>query len=343
MAMTNGAAGDCAMFREIVDRFPDGVVVLDRAGRYVYLNQLAERIIGRPGSELAGKVVWEVLPGVVGNPFHTAFLRVAEQGGEERYVHWYPPWKRWFEDRLTLLDGGFVLATFRDVTEAREREALRERLLGILGHDLRTPLSAILVVAERILRRTGLTAGDREGAELVRRNARRMQRMILALLDFTRSRLGGGLPILREPADLAVVCREAAANAELSRPGARLVLDIPARVQGSWDPDRLAQVVDNLLRNALDHGDPSAPVSLSLRVDSGGAVLEVKNLGAPIAAERIGSIFDPFAVAAGARRGGGLGLGLYIVHEIIAAHGGSVALRSSEQLGTIVTVRLPAA
>jgi PAS domain S-box-containing protein len=344
MAMTSGASGDGAMFREIVERFPEGVAVLDDAGRYVYLNQLAERIIGRPAAELVGKIVWDVMPSVVGNPFHVAFQRVVANGGEERYLHWYEPWKRWFEDRLTRLDAGLVLATFRDVTEAREREVLRERLLGILGHDLRTPLSAILVVAERILHRSVLSEDDREGAELVTRNARRMQRMIVALLDFTRSRLGGGLPIRREPTDLADVCREAAANAELGRLGRRIDLDVAPTAPGVWDPDRLAQVVDNLLRNALDHGDPSAPVSLSLRLEPSAAVIEVTNRGAPIASDRLGSIFDPFASAApGARRGGGLGLGLFIVHEIVAAHGGSVALSSSEALGTTVTVRLPRA
>jgi signal transduction histidine kinase len=140
------------------------------------------------------------------------------------------------------------------------------------------------------------------------------------------------------------VCREAAANAELGRPGRRIVLDVERSVKGAWDPDRLAQVVDNLLRNALDHGDSAAPISLSLRLESNAAVLEVKNLGAPIAPDRLGSIFDPFASAtSGARRGGGLGLGLYIVHEIVEAHDGDVALRSSAEHGTIVTVRLPCA
>ncbi len=345
MPITSGA-GDCAMFREIVDRFPDGVAVLDRAGRYVYVNRLAERIIGRGASELLGKVVWEELPSVVDNPFHAAFQRVVERGGVEGYVHWYQPWKRWFEDRLTLLDGGLVLTTFRDVTEAREREALRERLLGILGHDLRTPLSAILIVAERLLQRRA-PFDDRasaEGAELIARNARRMQRMILALLDFTRSRLGGGLPLRREPTRLAALCREAAANAQLGRPGRRVVLDVsPASesLEGPWDPDRLAQVVDNLLRNALEHGDPSAPVTLTLRAEATDAVLEVRNLGAPIAADRLGSIFDPFAPSAPGVRRGGLGLGLFIVHEIVAAHGGTVALCSSDVGGTVVTVRLP--
>jgi sigma-B regulation protein RsbU (phosphoserine phosphatase) len=211
-----------------------------------------------------------------------------------------------------------------------ERE--RDLILGELAHDLRAPLQAI-VLGLGIVARAG--PSDAVVSQL-RSVVRRMERMIDQLLDFARAR-NGAIQLARRPVGLAALCREVIAEMRLAYPRRALwFAPGPVDVRGEWDPDRLAQVVRNLLSNALKHGDRQSPVFLAIRDDRDAAQLTVANRGEPIPQELRAHLYEPF------RRGGpgnGAGLGLYIVDQIVHAHGGSVEVRSDAT--TLFTVTLP--
>ncbi|HWN71781.1 MAG TPA: GAF domain-containing sensor histidine kinase, partial [Haliangium sp.] len=227
--------------------------------------------------------------------------------------------------------------------ELEETEKVRERLLGMIGHDLRSPLSAISFAADRLGMEPCPYKHDRIG-ERIASSAARMGRMIAQLLDFTRARLGGGIPIQPASTDLAAICRRVVDEILMARPLAQVQARLTATVCGQWDADRLADVVTNLLGNALDHGAPGTPVELTLDEDGAQVALQVRNQGATIPAEELRSIFDPFhrGRVAGPDPGkrAGLGLGLFIVQQIVTAHGGSVHAASDEGVTTF-TVLLP--
>ena len=171
----------------------------------------------------------------------------------------------------------------------------------------------------------------------------RMVRMIGELLDFTRGRLGGGIPIQTQPAHLRALCRQVLEELEMSHPGRELRLVEEGPLEGEWDPDRFSQLLGNLGKNALDYSPPNTPVEFRLHDEGEHVRVEVHNDGAPIPAEILPGIFEPFrrAVVGNAHPTSGLGLGLFIVHEIARGHGGEVEVRSREGEGTTFTVRLP--
>jgi signal transduction histidine kinase len=233
-------------------------------------------------------------------------------------------------------------AAAKDHAETRARELhemaeLRELFIGILGHDLRTPLSAINISAERLLRRGGLAPEDQLLVGRIIHSDERMARMIPQLLDLTRARLGGGLPLTRVAADLRKICESTAEEFD-----APIERELEGDLTGTWDPDRLVQAVGNLLRNALEHATPGTPVRLAARSEGDGVVVEVSNQGPPIPPEMLPVIFEPFRRARQAEKspGGNLGLGLYITREITLSHGGTLGGRSSGGVTTF-TMRLP--
>jgi signal transduction histidine kinase len=226
--------------------------------------------------------------------------------------------------------------------ELREEAAFRERFLGILGHDLRTPLSAISVGASLLLEQEDLPAALLHIVRRIATSAARMGRMIADLLDVVRVRRGSGIPLDTRPMNLAEVCREVIEEIEVVHPHRRIELRCQGPTGGAWDRDRLAQVVTNLVTNALEHGDAGEPVQVSLRGTKADVELTVANSGEPIAEDVIPTLFDPFrqgSESPRARRG--LGLGLYIAAAIARAHGGSIRAEAAEPRGTAFVVTLP--
>ena len=220
----------------------------------------------------------------------------------------------------------------------------REQFLAILGHDLRNPLGAIVTGA------TFLTISDDIGdrqikvAARILNSANRMTRMVSDLLDLTRTRLGGGIPITPRPTDLAPLCEQVLVELEAVYPESRLRVDFTGDVTGEWDSDRLTQVVSNLVANALQHSGAGSVVSVV--VDGVGAevVLAVHNEGPSIPEHAMNQIFEPMirrTAPDGDRNVRGLGLGLYIAREIVTAHGGAIRATSSDQGGTTFTIKLP--
>ncbi|MBF5045259.1 response regulator [Aggregicoccus sp. 17bor-14] len=251
-----------------------------------------------------------------------------------------------------------AVATLTDITEAKraERELrdaaeFRERLLGIVSHDLRNPLQAISMSAQVLLRGVEGPAGALpepalRAAGRIAASSERMARMISQLLDFTRGRLGGGIPIQREPADLLLLCEQTVRELELGHPGRTLRYEARCDCRGEWDPGRIAQVLGNLVGNALRYSPPEEPVTITLEGTDTDVLLRVHNRGPAIPPALQPELFDAFRRGAGGAGSGtarseGLGLGLYIVRQVVLAHGGAIDLTSSEPEGTTFLVTLP--
>lgn len=221
----------------------------------------------------------------------------------------------------------------------------KEMFVAILGHDLRAPLGAIITGAQFMLDTGGLNTQNETLTTSITRSAMRMNHMVGDLLDFTRSQLGTGMPITRANVDLASAVANAVDEMRAAHPGRVLKLNTSGDVRGSWDAGRIGQVLSNLLGNAVQHGSPTSTISVTLRGETNEVVLQVHNLGPPIPAPNLAALFDPFKrLRPGNATGGAfsnLGLGLYIVDRIVAAHGGVIHVTSSGDSGTYFTVRLP--
>jgi PAS domain S-box-containing protein len=229
------------------------------------------------------------------------------------------------------------IGTITDISDRVRVEEAREQFIGILGHDLRSPLGAIKMAAQLLAR---VNLGERE-SELVHRithGAQRMETMIGALLDFARGRLGGGIPIDRQAGDLARICEGAVAEVRQAHPDRAIVYETSGDTHGTWDADRLEQLLSNLLANAIRYGED--PLRVAVRGAPEAVVVTVHNEGPPIPPATLPTLFEPFHTRAPGAKAG-LGLGLYIVNEIARAHGGSVSVDSLPGRGTTFTVSLP--
>ena len=221
----------------------------------------------------------------------------------------------------------------------------REMFIAILGHDLRTPLGVVTMASEFILETASLDAAQRTLIARVLRSARRMSGMVADLLDFTRIRLGSGIPVARERTDMGVVARDALEEAAAANPKSDLRFASSGELTGAWDAPRISQVLSNLLGNAVEHGASGAPVTLTVAGLDGEVVLRVHNSGPAIAPSEIHGLFSPLKRlrpgAPATRNSTNLGLGLYIAERIVTAHAGTIDVASTETSGTTFAVHLP--
>lgn len=225
--------------------------------------------------------------------------------------------------------------------QLRVEADFRERFMGMLAHDLRQPLNAI-VMANNVLS-TSLAATPMAATTRIQtRAAGRMERMIAELLDFTRIRPETGMPIHRVETDFAETARSVLEEMRAAHGERTFSLEVSGNCRGNWDPDRLAQVCSNLLGNAIEHGD-TGPIAVELDCAREGWVeLRVSNQGKPIAPEALAQLFLPFRRANGKSQRGGVGLGLYIAEQIVTAHSGKITAHS-EAGATRFVVSLPRA
>jgi signal transduction histidine kinase len=250
---------------------------------------------------------------------------------------------------LDELDLAFVSSVVNQLAVALDRQALldaqqraSELFMGMLGHDLRNPLGAIVLGVTLLLERDDVPAEDERVLRLVLSMAERMGRMIEQILDFTRGRLGGGIPIVRARVDACQLVRRAVDEVVLAHPDRAFDLVMPSACEGDWDPDRLAQVVSNVVGNAVHHGRKDRPIRIRVAREAEVVVIAIQNDGEPIPEALLPFLFDPFRRGApeGSKRLG-LGLGLYITERIVEAHGGTIRVRSTADEGTTFTVTLP--
>jgi signal transduction histidine kinase len=227
--------------------------------------------------------------------------------------------------------------------ELRQRADFEQQLIGIVSHDLRTPLSAILLGVAGLLRGEELSEQQTKRVVRIQSSAERANRLIRDLLDFTQARLAGGIRLERRAMNLHALIQSVLEEVEATYSDRELRVSRDGDGSGEWDPDRLGQVVQNLVTNALKYSPGGTPVRIETHAEDGGMALSVHNDGAPIPPERLGRIFQPFQRASGevdtASRS--IGLGLYIVKQLVEAHGGTVSVESTAEAGTTFTVRLP--
>jgi len=221
-------------------------------------------------------------------------------------------------------------------------ERFRELFIGMLGHVLRNPLNAVSM-GTHVMEMTALDPQQRRTIDRIRNSASRMNRMIGQVLDFTRARSGGGIPIVRSESDLHAICAQAVDELAAARPEHVIESEYRGDGKGAWDADRLAQVFSNLVGNALTYGRRDAPVRVLVDASGDVVVCTVHNLGPPIPPTLLPTLFDPFRRASHGKAAGtvGLGLGLFIAQQIVMSHGGGMTVRSVEDEGTTFTVELP--
>jgi signal transduction histidine kinase len=219
----------------------------------------------------------------------------------------------------------------------------REQLMGVVGHDLRNPLNTIRMGADLLLQHEGLGEIETEVARKILKSASQAERLIDQLLDLTRSRLGGGIPIDPRRFDMSDVFRQVVGETELTHPDRPMQVDVRGDLKGVWDRDRMYQLLANLLRNAVQHGKPKSAIVVRIEGGEAQVVIDVSNQGEPIPPATLPHIFDAFRKGRSKPRSRthGLGLGLFIAQEIARSHGGLITATSSESEGTTFRVRLP--
>ncbi|MFZ6184222.1 PAS domain S-box protein [Nannocystis pusilla] len=339
----------------IIDAVPFLISYVDASGRYAYVSRGYELWFGRSRAEFVGE-------------------HVSENVGVEAYEHLRPMVeaalrgeRKQFELTLTYARGGTrevaanylpqfdesgrpagFVAVIVDVSEHKVlveslRRSLRfsEEFVGMLGHDLRSPLNAIAMTCEILLRKLG-DPWATKSVQRIRSSADRMARMIAQILDFTRARLGGGIPVRPAPVDLATLAADIVAEVR-SGTQRSISLEIEGDTQGQWDPDRLGQVLANLIANAVQHGCKDTPVCVHVSgTEADSLRLTVWNAGV-IPETVLPFVFERFqrGSAEPTSRPQGLGLGLYIAQQIVLAHGGAIEARSSQAEGTSFCITLP--
>lgn len=222
----------------------------------------------------------------------------------------------------------------------------RELFIGVLGHDLRSPLSAVLYAAQYLQSTEDLSGAQSKSVSTILRSGLRLRSMVSDLLDVTRTRLGQSLPIDRRRVDLAKTCREMIDEAQAHHPEHVLRLRTSGELVGDWDEARLFQMLSNLVDNAVRHGAHGRPVTVSANGAADQVTLSVHNEGVPMSEAARHRIFEPLVHAAGSvgvtsNQASGLGLGLYIARAIVEAHGGSIDVRSTQGDGTTFVACFP--
>jgi signal transduction histidine kinase len=228
----------------------------------------------------------------------------------------------------------------------RRVDQARDMFLAILSHDLRNPLNSIAMSAA-LIPRVGNPDPESIGcASQIATNAQVMARMISDLLDYTRTRLGAGMPVSPAPMEMGSLCSDLIHEFQSAYPNRVIRLETDGDIHGEWDADRLRQAVSNLIGNAIQHGGEGTPVDLKLEGGISDVLISVHNGGPPIAPGELPKIFDPLVRGSSAdtpkrNRPGSIGLGLYIAREIAKSHGGRIDVSSSIEDGTCFAMRLP--
>ena len=230
---------------------------------------------------------------------------------------------------------------------SNEMDRSRDTFLAILGHDLRSPLSAVSMSAAYLTVPGRVNSEAHPSLVLVKQSVLTMSLMIRDLLEYTRTRLGKQIPVMPFAYDVGLVCEAAHDEVQAAHPACVFDLEMSGDLRAEVDPARLGQVLSNLLNNAIQYGTLGLPITLSARGEANAVVIDVTNHGTPIPSDALQVIFNPL-VQLRTEHGGSadplstsLGLGLFIAKEIVAGHGGTLGVESSSNEGTVFTITLP--
>jgi len=226
----------------------------------------------------------------------------------------------------------------------QDLEHSKEMFIAMLGHDLRTPLGAIIGSAHIMVNTKDLPEIALKRAFVILNSGQRMNGLVGDLLDFTRSRLGRGIPIVRADMDIAKVCRQTVEEIAALHPQRVVNFDATGEVQGQWDRARITQAFSNVISNAVQHGSEQTPINIAVRGGTDAVTVTVQNRGPVIPTNELANIFNPLYRIEGDKPVApreNLGLGLYITERIVAAHEGTIIVDSSAENGTTFTIHLP--
>ncbi|WP_375759515.1 ATP-binding protein [Corallococcus exercitus] len=345
-------------FRTLAEALPEAVFVTTPDGAITYVNAVLPEETGMSAEELLDRgyrcIVHPDDMASTGRAWAEGLARGDRFQAEHR-VRYRDGQYRWHLVRaLSVKDAeGRVLkwvGTSMDVHELRQAQAqqqqradFEQQLIGIVSHDLRNPVSAILLGAASLMRREELDERSTKAVSRIQSAAERAHRMIRDLLDFTQARLGGGLRIQRRASDLHEIIDGVLEEIEATHPDREIHRRRGGSGLGEWDPDRLGQMAQNLVTNALKYSPRDTAVLVETLGSDDAVTLSIHNAGAPIPPERLGLLFQPLQRASGEVDHGSrsIGLGLYIVKQLVEAHGGTVTVTSTAEAGTTFTVRLP--
>jgi signal transduction histidine kinase len=225
---------------------------------------------------------------------------------------------------------------------ASKNEVLNDRFVGALSHEIRNPLNSITLLTE-LLDKSAINESQRKNITRIHKNVESINRMVDDLAVLVRSRMDLGLSLTKESADLSVIAEETLEAIKLSHPNAMVTIEKMGDVTGTWDKSRLQQMIFNLMSNAVIHSlDQQSTVAI--RGANAKVLLTISNRGKPIPADEQQLIFEPFVHKGGsasAQPSSGLGLGLFVVREIVRPHQGSIEVASNAIDGTAFTVSLP--
>jgi PAS domain S-box-containing protein len=354
-------------FRLMVENVEDyAIIALDREGRVTTWNRGAQEIKGWRADEIIGQHFSRFYPeeDVRAGKCERELELVAREGRfeEEGWRVRADGSRFWANVVINAIRDekghlvGFTKLT-RDLSERRKAaEALAEEFqrrttaeqesrfaqmfIAILGHDLRNPLNAIAMAAQLLKRKIG--RADPKVIERITSSTERMSNMVDQLLDLTRNRLAGGITIEKKNVNLSEIVTTVVEELRLVHPERRIEWTPVSESHCAWDPGRMAQVISNLVGNALEHSPPTSPVAVRLESTASEVMLSVHNDGPPIPADLLPDIFDPYrrntVRSAGSK---GLGLGLYITQQLVQAHGGRIEVRSTAEAGTTFTFFVP--
>jgi signal transduction histidine kinase len=218
--------------------------------------------------------------------------------------------------------------------------------LAILGHDLRNPLGTVVTGSTFVMQALDIPPRYVLVATRMFNSAKRMSKLINDLIDFTRSHLGPGIPIRVKQGSIVAVCEEVVNELRTYHPEKQIDLHVPPQLDAIFDESRIAQVLSNLIGNAIQYGSGDAPVTVQVSGTDSDVVIAVNNRGTAIPSEKLSSVFDPMvriaaSVTSDYLERTSLGIGLYISREIVHAHGGKVLLASTDADGTTFTVTIP--
>jgi signal transduction histidine kinase len=343
----------------ILANMADALLIIDARGSLVRLNRAARDllcldeasiVLGQPLNENqwhtwppAGRAAVEALRPVV-----EQLQRLSQP--QEVEVELPGEFRRVLSFRATPLhaaDGTFTggVIVFRDVTGQREIERLKDEMLSMASHDLKTPATVIKVQAQRLKRQfnTGSAEEDdvQEGLTMIADQADRLSKLLNLLLDLSRIE-SGRLELDRAPTDLRGIVISIARALQSTTEAHRIEVDAPAGVIGHWDARRIEEVVQNLLHNAVKYSPVGGRIQVRLRAEDQDAVVTVRDSGIGLAPDEAPHVFERFYRGRGIRRFEGAGLGLYICRAIVAAHGGHIWAESNgPDQGSTFGFRLP--
>ncbi|HSS01030.1 MAG TPA: ATP-binding protein [Kofleriaceae bacterium] len=343
---------------ELLDDAPVPIHSVDASGKILYANRAELEMLGYTADEYIGHPVSEfhvdapVLDDMLerlsrGETLHDREVELLAKDGSIRHVL--------VSSKMTFKDGKQVATRCfsRDITQRKQAEEERDKVIadlsrtvrlndmfaGILGHDLRGPLSTIVMAGQLLLGQTQ----DARGVRTIQRilsSAGRMQQMIGQLLDFARARMDGGIELERAPTDISDIARDVIEEVRFTRPEWQIEVEAHGDLRGQLDGPRLSQVFSNLVGNAVQHGSAERPLQVTIDGRDREAIrVAIENAGA-IAPELLPNLFSPFRGSQTRVRGQGLGLGLFITDHIVRAHGGQIAVDSAES-STVFRFDLP--